>query len=144
MLNSDPNNSKVSATIHPVSKSVLAEFLFWYYFIAPRNILEIWGNYLRANFHYFSLPILLRTLFAPWHRDLASYGRGFDFETFFKVFSGNLVSRGVGFVVRSVTIIVGLSFELLIFFAGLFFLCFWLAAPFTLTAAFFYGLKLVV
>lgn len=134
-----PEISKAYAEPRPV----LVEFLFWYYFIAPKNILEIWGNYLVSNIHYFSLPLLLRTLASPWHRDLEGYGRGFDFDTFIRVFGGNLVSRGVGLIVRSATIITCLAFEIVVFAAGLGFLAFWLLAPFSLTAAFFYGLKLI-
>ncbi|MCL5435603.1 MAG: hypothetical protein M1275_00805 [Patescibacteria group bacterium] len=144
MQDSSETKSPASSNSHSWPKPVPVEFLYWYYFIAPRNILEIWGNYLVSNVHYFSLPILFRTLLSPWHRDLESYGRGFDLDTFVKVLGGNLVSRGVGLVVRSVAIFVGLSFEIVIFAGGLFFLSFWLAAPFALTASFFYGWKLIL
>lgn len=105
------------------------EFVRWYYTIAPISILDIWGGYLAANLHYFSVLLLLRTLFAYWHKDIEGYGRGFDPGRYLRVFSMNMVSRGVGFIIRMVTIVFGLIIELLIVFLGIIFLIFWLLAP---------------
>ena len=125
------------------NRPLLLDFFHWYYLVAPKKIVEIWGNYLLANLRYYSIGLLVRTLFAHWHRDVEDYGRGFDFSRYLRVFTLNLISRGVGFVVRSVTILVGLLTELFIFVFGLLFLAFWLVAPLGVTASLAFGIGLL-
>ncbi|MDP2933371.1 MAG: hypothetical protein Q8N81_04545 [bacterium] len=122
---------------------VLFLLVYWYYFVAPLDILKIWGNYLVAAFHYFSIPLLLRTLFSYWHRDIEDYGRGFDFERFMSVFSMNMVSRGVGFIIRSVVIVFGLAAEILLLVGGLVFLIFWLVSPIAVAVLVVFAIKMV-
>ena len=126
-----------------LSPNIITAFWTWYFIAAPKNIVEIWANFLKANLHYFSVLLLLRTLFAPWHRDKTGYGRGFDFKKYLEIWSLNMVARGVGFIIRSVTILIALVVEAFIMVVGLIFLSFWLLAPISLTAAFFWGLILL-
>lgn len=51
----------------------------------------------------FSIPILLRTLFAPWRRVISYPGK--TLEEHFRAFVDNIVSRSVGFVVRLIVLI---------------------------------------
>ena len=120
------------------------EFLNWFYFKAPREIIAIWGNYLTANLHYFSILLLLRTAFSPWHKDLEGYGRGFELARYARVAMMNGVSRGIGVIVRVSTILFGLAVETLILFAGLLFLVFWLALPFVVATILFISFRLIV
>jgi hypothetical protein len=121
--------------------SLLANFLHWYYGVAPKQIVRIWGGYLEACWHYFSVWLLLRTLLAPWRRDLTDYGRGFDFKRYLSVWLLNLVARFVGFVVRSVTIFIALLAQALIILAGISALTFWLLAPLILAYSLFTGIN---
>lgn len=51
----------------------------------------------------FSIPILLKTLFAPWHRMITYPGRALEDK--FKAAIDNIVSRMVGFVIRLMVVI---------------------------------------
>lgn len=53
--------------------------------------------------HLFSLPILVRTLFAPWRR-IVSYP-GASLEDKLRALGDNLVSRCIGFSVRLLTLV---------------------------------------
>ncbi len=123
--------------------SAPAAFAVWFAVVAPKNLLKIWINFLHANLHYFAIGLLLRTLFSPWHKDTTGYGRGFDLGRYSQVFIMNLVSRGVGFVVRLTTILFGLVSEILFFLIGLLLLIFWFLSPAILLIAIFVGLRLL-
>jgi len=123
---------------------LLIDFLGWYYSDAIVGALKIWGNYLAANMRYFSVSDLLKSLLSPWHRDEADYGRGFDLNRYMKIWSMNMVSRGVGFVVRISVVTFALAMEIMILCFGLIFLAFWILAPVTMTLAFLIGAGMVL
>ena len=142
--NLETKTQDIPAETERPEDGLFLQFFHWYFVLAPKNILSIWSGYLQANLHYFAVILLLRTLFAPWHRDSEGYGRGFDFGRYFRVFTLNMVSRGVGFVVRLVVVLVGLSAEVLILAVGLVFLIFWIVAPIFLMIILIKGLSMIL
>ena len=58
------------------------------------------GFNLKKIFHYFSLWTLIRTLFSPWKRLSVETEAGFNIGKFFEAVSFNMVSAGIGAVVR--------------------------------------------
>jgi len=113
----------------------IKNYFIWHYLTAPKKIIEIWGNYLRFFFFYFiPAPQLLKVLFAPWKRDISSYGRGFDFGRFFETLIANTFSRLLGAISRLILIFIALLLELLTLGVGLAFFVFWLAWPLILIA----------
>jgi len=109
---------------------LLIRFLVWHFGAAAKQILVAWKNFLKFNLHYFSLGLLLKTLFSHWRRYKDSYSRGFDFKVYARVFAGNMISRALGAFIRIIMIIIGLCFELVIFLFGFIFLIVWLCLPF--------------
>ena len=79
--------------------------------------LKSWFNFIKFWWYFFSIPLLLKTLFSAWHRDIIKYPRGFDLKEFAQTFVFNLLSRLLGAFVRSATIIFGLAVMLI--FIGL-------------------------
>jgi len=120
------------------------QFIIWYFLEAPKEILKIWRNFLLFNFNYFSIPLLLRTLFSHWRKYKYSYGRGFDFNRYLNVFSFNAVSRAVGTVVRIFVIFVGLTCEILILILGVIIFIGWFMLPVFLIMGFYYGFKILL
>jgi hypothetical protein len=104
-------------------------FWRWYYGEAAKNVLLAWRNYVVFVANYFSIPLLLRTLFAPWRRDITRKPRGLDFKKLFEYFAFNAISRGLGFLVRFVTVCVGIISLFLTAIAGAIFFVFWVLLP---------------
>ena len=75
----------------------------------------------------FSVPILLRTLFAPWKR-IISYP-GASLEAKLRAFTDNLVSRAVGFVVRVLVLLTALTLEALAACVGVVWIILWPLLP---------------
>ncbi len=124
--------------------SLLYQSLVWYYFDMIKGILLTWRNFLVFNFNYFSLFVLLRTLFSPWHRYYYSYGKGFSFKKYLNVFTFNAMSRVIGAILRIFIIVVGLLAEVFFFLAGIFVLSFWIILPLILLFLLIFGLRLII
>lgn len=64
--------------------------------------------------YYFSVDTLVKTLFAPWKRVVPKEKRvGFSFSTYFEDVGFDMVSRGIGFMMRSVTLFTYLILQIL-------------------------------
>lgn len=71
--------------------------------------IQSWKNLVIYAFNAFSIPLLSRTLFLPWKMDRAT---GSHFTIFEKIVF-YFLSRAIGFVARSILIILGLAFTIL-------------------------------
>ncbi|TSC75004.1 MAG: ATPase [Parcubacteria group bacterium Gr01-1014_30] len=98
---------------------------------------------MRFNFNYFSIFVLIKTFFAPWHKYKMSYGRRLDPWRYFEAFVFNSMSRAIGAFLRLFFIGLGILGELVLVFAGaLFFIC-WLVLPALLALWFLFGFWLL-
>lgn len=106
------------------------EFLIWHYSFGVNYYIESWKHQFAWIRHYFSLPLLIRTLFAPWKR-MIMYDKkpGFDLDRFFQTLTFNMVSRVVGAMVRITLFFVGIILIVLTGIAGAFGFVFWLIFP---------------
>jgi len=107
-------------------------FWRWYYGEAVKDVLTGWRNYIIFSLNYFSIPLLLRTLFSPWRRDITKKPRGLDVQRIFEYVAFNSISRGLGFLVRFFTIIAGIIFSLVVVISGFVFFVIWLILPFAI------------
>ena len=126
-----------------VSQNIFIQYLLWQFFEAPRNILRGWRNFLLFNLNYFSIPLLLKTLFSPWRRYRWSYPKGLQIGKRLEVFISNLISRVLGAITRIILIFIGLLVEIFLIFGGLILFLGWLILPLLLIVGFFYGFKIL-
>ena len=103
-------------------------FFEWWLVDEPINLWAIVTGITRRVLIFFSIPVLIKTLFAPWKRDVHSAVNS-SLDVIVKVLIDNLISRLIGFVVRIITIIVGLLVTIITFVAGMAFLLFWFFLP---------------
>ena len=118
-------------------------FWRWYYGRAVKDVLAGWRNFVIFVSEYFSIPLLFKTLFSPWKRDITKKPRGLDFKKLFEYLTYNLISRGVGFFVRFVTILIGIIFLLLTAVAGAVLFIIWLVLPLIILGLFVMAIILI-
>ena len=124
-------------------KNIISKWLVWHFFEVPKKILQGFWNFLVFNINYFSISLLLKTLFSHWRRYRDFYGRGFDPKRYAQVFISNTISRILGALIRIVTILIGLIVEFFIFLGGIFLFLIWCFLPLIIIFLFFSGLQLL-
>jgi len=123
--------------------NILFLYLEWHFLDKPKTILKGWGNCLKFNLNYWSVPVLLRTFFSPWRRYHYSYGKGFDLKRWFEAFSFNVISRTLGAIMRSFLAAIGLATEVIVLIIGITVFVIWLALPVLSALGIFYGFKIL-
>ncbi len=115
--------------------SIIWAYLKWHYAQGVRELVGVGQNFLWFLAHFFSFGLLLRTWVSPWKRMGESYGEGFNLGNFASAFIVNSLMRAVGFVSRTVVLIIGFCAYLFVlgFFLGVFLV--WLFAPAILMAS---------
>lgn len=124
-------------------RSFILTWLRWQCIESPRALIKIIGNFLRFNLSFFSIPLLLKTLFYPWRKYHESYGRGFDVKRFFSALSFNTISRILGAIIRIILIVIGGLTELFLLILGLVVFVVWVSSPLLLLMILIFGLYLV-
>lgn len=118
---------------------VLWFYILWHYTKSWTDVFRVISNYLWFVSNYFSISLLSRTLFAPWHRLSISGGKGQE-DGFFSAVILNTVMRLVGFLIRSITIVIGvLVLAISAGIAGIFLVA-WIFFPAIIFFLFFGGI----
>ncbi len=119
-------------------------YIKWHYTDAFIDLIGVIRNFLFFFYNLFSIKILFKTLFSPFHRMTEVYDkRGFKLEKLAEAFIVNSLMRVVGALLRFMLIIFGLFFMLLTFVFGAFFIIAWALAPFLVALLFLIGLKFI-
>ena len=105
-------------------------FVSWYYLEAPKSICRNYVAYARAFAEIFPFGFLLLTLLSPWKNIVdRSVMHGIDLQKIAEKLSLALLARMVGFVIRIVTICLGLIAELVLLAGYVTYLVVWLTFP---------------
>lgn len=118
--------------------NIISLWIIWQFYEMPKFLLHVWKNYLAFASNFFSVPLLLKTFFAPWHRYKWPYPRGFDVTEFFNTLISNTFSRILGAMMRIVLIITGLLLQIIIILAGAAAVVLWIFMPFLIIAGFLF------
>jgi hypothetical protein len=127
------------------SALILPAYLIWHYTTAFSDIVRLWVNYIWFLYNFFSIPLLAKTLFSPWQR-ISEHRRraGFSFEDVAEVITVNTIMRLVGFIIRSIFILIGATAVLLVFWAGLILLLIWALLPILAPASIIHGFDILL
>ena len=125
-------------------QNIIFQLISWHFFEMPKSILIGWRNFLEFCLNFFSVPLLLKTLFSPWRRYKLSYQKGLNIGKNFEVFISNLIFRMLGALLRLCLIFVGLMFESFILILGFIAFFVWLLLPFLLIGGFMFAVDILV
>jgi hypothetical protein len=123
--------------------SILQHYLLWHYSRAFLEIFHVWLNFLWFVIHFFSLPQLLRSWFAPWKRMTESRGARWSFEALASYLIIGMLSRLVGFTLRTVILAIGLVCLLFTIMVGFAVYLFWITAPLAIIVLTGFGITLL-
>lgn len=112
------------------SDNIFILWFLWQFYEMPKFLLLVWKNFLMFASNYFSVPLLLKTLFAPWKKYNWVYPKNFDIQQILETFISNIFSRIIGAVMRTVLILMGIIFQILVLTVGLIIFVFWILVPF--------------
>ncbi|MBI1755025.1 hypothetical protein HY250_04445 [Candidatus Azambacteria bacterium] len=118
-------------------------FWGWLFFESTAHVVRTWFFFLKFILDFFSVPLLVRTFFSPWHRYWFGSPKGFDPAQWLTALFGNLMSRGIGVILRSFFIALGIVFEAFVFIIGFAAVVFWIMLPFTSVYLCYLGFSLV-
>jgi len=110
--------------------SIIHDYFVWHYTQAWWQMWGVWRNFLWFTIHFFSIPQLLRSWFAPFKRIAQNRGDKFNLEDFASYIIINIISRIIGAIARTAIIIVGCIALLCTIVGGFVTYLFWMVAPF--------------
>lgn len=123
---------------------VISHYFLWHYSAALVRFTAIYKDIIFFVADFFSLPILLKSFFAPWRRLAEPYPEDkLDFSEMMSVFIVNSLVRLVGVVMRSIMILVGLIALVLTVVLYPVLVLLWLALPLVIVVLLAVGLKLL-
>ncbi|OHA16378.1 MAG: hypothetical protein A3H57_00665 [Candidatus Taylorbacteria bacterium RIFCSPLOWO2_02_FULL_43_11] len=122
--------------------AILPTYVVWHYTMALRDLERNSSNLLWFIFHFFSVGVLLGTLFSPWKK--LSKDESSHHPTFFSNLAVNVLMRVVGFFVRTITIVMGLICFIIGTFLFIALFVVWLFLPFLVVISFLYGVSFFI
>lgn len=131
--------------IRVIEQNLFIKWIVWHFKEGPIQLLSIWGNFLRFSLEFFSIGLLFKTWITPWKRLSESYEGGLvNISENIQVLILNTFSRFLGFLIRTIVIIIGLIFTLLVFLSGLLALILWLLLPIILIFGIIFSISIIV
>ncbi len=113
----------------------------WYFLEYPRAMVGKYLTYARVFGEVFSFVFLLRTLLSPWKNIHDSYPtRGFNLNLILQTLTFNVITRGIGAIVRLGAIVMGLFVQVALFVGFAAYIAIWMLFP----IVFLWGLLVLI
>lgn len=124
--------------------TIVHHYLLWHYTRAFMELFHVWFNFIWFVVHFFSIPQLMRSWFAPWKRMVEGRGEKWNLEDLAGFIIIGLISRIIGFIMRTVVIAIGLVSLFIVVVGGFLVYAFWIAAPIVIISLLGFGITLLV
>ncbi|MEX2405240.1 MAG: hypothetical protein WD579_01415 [Candidatus Paceibacterota bacterium] len=119
-------------------------YIRWHYTAAYVDYYRIATNFLWFLWHFFAIPLHLKTLFIPWRRLSEETGRYFDLERLFERIIINTIMRVIGVFIRLLLIIAGIIVIAATFFVLVILGVMWAILPLIILYTIINGIILLV
>jgi hypothetical protein len=126
-----------------MENNIITSWVSWHFYETPKSLMKVWKNFILFSTNFFSTPLLLKTLFAPWRRYNWSYPRGFDIKGYFETITSNIFSRLIGAICRVFLIITGIIFQIFVIVAGAIIFLLWEMLPLLLLTGLLFALSII-
>lgn len=123
--------------------TILHHYLIWHYTRAFGEIRHVAKNLLWFVVHFFSLPQLLRSFFAPYRRMTEERGNAFNLEDLASFVIIGLISRIIGMILRTVVILCGLTALTILLALIVATFVFWITAPLAIVTLIIIGFRFI-
>ncbi len=123
------------------NKNLTAMWLDWHFSQMPAFLLQLWQNYFWFTWDFFSIKLLLLTLFSTWRQTETHYSKRFSIGDYFAGLIYNMYSRLMGAMVRLAVVAIGLVAQMTVVLLGVAVFMVWYTLPFAvivLAFLFFY------
>lgn len=117
-------------------------YFYWQFVVAPTWLARLLINLERALLIFFSVPTMVVTLFAHWHRDAVSARHG-TISAIAMAYAWNAISRGIGFIIRVTMIVAWVICAIVLLIAGALLIIAFLAWPFVVLFGLAAGIALL-
>jgi hypothetical protein len=110
--------------------AIIRDYFVWHYTQAWFLLWGVWRNFLWFVIHFFSIPQLMRSWFAPFKRITERRGDKFDLEDLASYVIIGFLSRILGALIRTIIIMIGLTTLALTVIGGFAVYLLWALVPF--------------
>ncbi len=117
-------------------------YIVWHYTTAIKDMKRVTDNLLWFIFNFFSMDILLKTLFSPWRK--LDKDETVKKPSFFSNLLVNILMRISGFVIRVSTLLFGLATFVLACIVFIFGFLIWVSLPFLSVILLLYGISYLI
>lgn len=126
------------------SLSIINHYLVWHYGYAFIEIWHVWRSFFWFTINFFSVPQLLKSLFAPYKRVTTERGETFNLEDLAGFIIINIVSRFIGLFLRVAILLVAVLALVVLSIGIILTYIAWVTAPIVLFGFMYYGISLII
>jgi len=119
---------------------IFPHYISWHYTKAISDLLGLFKNFARFIWTFFSIKLLLQTLFVPFQKLSVKRTKKLDLEDFFSALVTNLLMRLIGFIIRTFFIVIGLFSMIFYVLAYSVLFIIWIVLPLVILSMFVLGL----
>jgi len=120
--------------------SIFLAYFYWHYLERLKDIFLVMSNYVNFWVFFFSVKIVLRSLFLPWKKvESVPQKTGFDIFIWANNFFFNIVSRVIGFIMRIFLLCFFIICETVTLTVGIVSIVVWLFLPLIVAYLIIYG-----